>query len=103
LVPSSTLFSTLSLHDALPISLSGTAFGTVYGALSRIFEPQRRSWALAVAGAIGGLGQFCLVPFVQHLLVRAGWQDAAMVLGLMRSEEHTSELQSRENLVCRLL
>ena len=65
------------------IALSGTAFGTVYGALSRIFEPQRRSWALAVAGAIGGLGQFCLVPFVQHLLVRAGWQDAAMVLGLL--------------------
>src|SRR5436309_16103993 len=29
----------------------------------------------------------------RHLLVRHGW----------RSEEHTSELQSRENLVCRLL
>src|SRR5436309_9718698 len=28
---------------------------------------------------------------------RAGWSDNA------RSEEHTSELQSRENLVCRLL
>src|SRR5690606_40134821 len=26
-----------------------------------------------------------------------------MMLGLGRSEEHTSELQSRENLVCRLL
>src|SRR5690606_40817055 len=25
------------------------------------------------------------------------------VLGIIRSEEHTSELQSRENLVCRLL
>src|SRR5690606_40272998 len=27
------------------------------------------------------------------------WDDG----GIMRSEEHTSELQSRENLVCRLL
>src|SRR5690606_39970596 len=27
----------------------------------------------------------------------------AVVLGSSRSEEHTSELQSRENLVCRLL
>src|SRR5690606_40854418 len=27
----------------------------------------------------------------------------AMTLFLLRSEEHTSELQSRENLVCRLL
>src|SRR5690606_39916023 len=28
---------------------------------------------------------------------------AAIEAGLLRSEEHTSELQSRENLVCRLL
>src|SRR5690606_41857147 len=28
---------------------------------------------------------------------------AGSVSGLLRSEEHTSELQSRENLVCRLL
>jgi len=28
---------------------------------------------------------------------------AAATLALLRSEEHTSELQSRENLVCRLL
>src|SRR5690606_7546615 len=29
--------------------------------------------------------------------------DGAAVSGTLRSEEHTSELQSRENLVCRLL
>src|SRR5690606_40279013 len=29
--------------------------------------------------------------------------DSATTQGLERSEEHTSELQSRENLVCRLL
>src|SRR5690606_41720520 len=29
--------------------------------------------------------------------------DAALKLEAQRSEEHTSELQSRENLVCRLL
>ena len=65
------------------IALSGTAFGTVYGALSRIFEPRQRSWALAVAGAIGGLGQFCLVPVVQHLLATIGWQRAALALGVL--------------------
>lgn len=65
------------------MALSGTAFGTVYGALSRIFEPRQRSWALAVAGAIGGLGQFCLVPFVQYLLAGVGWQGAALVLSLL--------------------
>src|SRR5690606_41762653 len=37
----------------------------------------------------------------QHLLtIRLG---RALVLQQLRSEEHTSELQSRENLVCRLL
>src|SRR5690606_41925386 len=28
---------------------------------------------------------------------------AAIIFSILRSEEHTSELQSRENLVCRLL
>src|SRR5436309_11365176 len=33
----------------------------------------------------------------------AGVVDDHRALGVRRSEEHTSELQSRENLVCRLL
>src|SRR5690606_41537472 len=37
----------------------------------------------------------------QHLLLAARQRAAA--LHAPRSEEHTSELQSRENLVCRLL
>src|SRR5690606_42073538 len=45
------------------------------------------------------LAPFALKPFPQH--------GARGPLGLIqvaaRSEEHTSELQSRENLVCRLL
>src|SRR5690606_20777695 len=45
-------------------------------------------------------------------LLRVYWYDAARdrvptvdqrVIAQLRSEEHTSELQSRENLVCRLL
>src|SRR5688572_31351244 len=33
-----------------------------------------------------------------------GWTDPSRLLhGLKRSEEHTSELQSQSNLVCRLL
>src|SRR5260370_14478185 len=52
---------TLSLHDALPISLPGATSNHCY---------------------------FC-------------WY--ALTRGLARSEEHTSELQSHLNLVCRLL
>src|SRR5690606_40136157 len=35
---------------------------------------------------------------------RSAWAEGGTTYGpMMRSEEHTSELQSRENLVCRLL
>src|SRR5690606_40766595 len=46
---------------------------------------------------------------VPTLIRQMFWTYAAYILvinlsfGLLRSEEHTSELQSRENLVCRLL
>src|SRR5690606_39708132 len=43
-------------------------------------------------------------PFGIPVSVQAGLGDAQTpVSKLTRSEEHTSELQSRENLVCRLL
>lgn len=58
------------------IALSGTSFGAVYGALSRLFPPERRSWALGVAGAMGGLAQFALVPAAQGLLGTWGWSTA---------------------------
>lgn len=61
--------------------LSGTAFGTVYGALSRLVPPQRRPWALGLAGAIGGCGQFALVPLAQGLIDGLGWTWALVVLG----------------------
>jgi MFS family permease len=65
------------------IALSGTAFGAVYGALSRIFPPEHRSWALGVAGAIGGLGQFFMVPLTQQLLDGMGWVSALVVLSVV--------------------
>src|SRR5690606_41453727 len=39
----------------------------------------------------------------RHMALRVVRPDGATVADLWRSEEHTSELQSRENLVCRLL
>ncbi len=62
------------------VGLSGTAYGAVYGALSRIFPPEHRSWALGVAGAIGGLGQFFMVPIAQGAIGAAGWGTALLVL-----------------------
>src|SRR5690606_40573739 len=43
-----------------------------------------------------------LAGFV-HIALAGRWHDLGAVRLTPRSEEHTSELQSRENLVCRLL
>src|SRR2546428_2204072 len=64
---------TLSLHDALPISLYSRVSAIVYFACLYRFQ-------LSTAAAM-----------------------SASCRRLLRSEEHTSELQSRSDLVCRLL
>src|SRR5690606_41795458 len=83
---SATEIYTLSLHDALPILpvdiQSGALCWTNTPALSPNPSPQM------------GEGK---VP------VLCQPQSANFGSRLTRSEEHTSELQSRENLVCRLL
>src|SRR5690625_5860389 len=41
--------------------------------------------------------------FLHATLERSGWEGPSYESALNRSEEHTSELQSRGHLVCRLL
>src|SRR5690606_42113003 len=65
---------TLSLHDALPISPLPTA------------QQMQK--------------QFCFVFFIHHQQILLNCLCCRV---FRRSEEHKSELQSRENLVCRLL
>src|SRR5690606_41201219 len=82
----------LSLHDALPIYRAERDFA---GAFQRQLE---RHLARMVAG-----------KFQRHDLKRPldrseiGQDQLPIADRPGRSEEHTSELQSRENLVCRLL
>src|SRR5207253_11469368 len=96
-----TTTSTLSLHDALPILT--LAVGAVAAAVvlappfvSPFFEVTpggRRFHKMAASEAIAVVA--LLWWGVRYLVGRAS--EAA------RSEEHTSELQSRGHLVCRLL
>src|SRR5262249_61734387 len=84
LLPSSSLFFfndtatteiyTLSLHDALPIS--------------KRRPPRKSPWKPGVPGCVS---------------VRNSTMGVKVTSPLTRSEEHTSELQSLTNLVCRLL
>src|SRR5690606_41715833 len=53
-------------------------------------------WSPPLTGA-GGAGSTVSVTLPTPL------QEAVLTVSTYRSEEHTSELQSRENLVCRLL
>ena len=65
------------------LALSCTAFGVVYGALSRLSTEADRGWSLGLAGAIGGLGQFIAVPGTQALQDALGWERALVTLGAL--------------------
>nr|WP_241023674.1 MFS transporter [Paraburkholderia sp. Ac-20340] len=74
---------TLGVGVLIGIALSGTAFGAVYGALSRLFLADQRGWALGVAGTIGGLGQFWMVPLAQAMIGSIGWASAIGVMAAL--------------------
>src|SRR5439155_26475627 len=84
---------TLSLHDALPIS-------TEPAAVESATEPSAAgaaSEATTAEPAEAGRATHGLAPG------RASTIESAEGARATRSEEHTSELQSRGHLVCRLL
>jgi MFS family permease len=74
---------TLSAGLLVGVALSATSFAVVYGALSRIVAPAARSSALGLAGAVGGLGQFLIVPGTQALLNSVGWALALVILAVI--------------------
>src|SRR5690625_1279266 len=56
-----------------------------------------------LAWSIGSAVGLALIAMVLRLIARSPLTQAISGLGGIRSEEHTSELQSRGHLVCRLL
>src|SRR5690625_7821052 len=83
--PTTTQIYTLSLHDALPISTDEVFKMASQGKISfSEFESAMSSATGSVAAEMGGATMGAIDNF-------------------NRSEEHTSELQSRGHLVCRLL
>src|SRR5690606_41930881 len=87
---STDLTQPLALHDALPISIPPNLYNNVFS-LNAITQDN------ITISSYNLSGQNLTLNLPQAL--PAG---SATTL-VMRSEEHTSELQSRENLVCRLL
>src|SRR5690606_40726119 len=96
-------FYTLSLHDALPISTPGIVIYFDDVVLSGLGKFSGGGEGLADLDEVGldeeslrartNLFVYYFDVFVESMT----WP----VFVVCRSEEHTSELQSRENLVCR--
>src|SRR5206468_10605489 len=81
--PPPTEIYTLSLHDALPIYLSGGCDGAFW------YQKNRSGTTIVSPGRTRS----------SDLAFSSCFRPSRMI----RSEEHTSELQSRSDLVCRLL
>src|SRR5690606_40526873 len=97
-LPAPPQLSPLSLHDALPISAD---LITVLAPLP-VLVPMLAAALCLIFGRSPRVQGTVMIVALAAIVVIAG-----MLLFLAdrdgRSEEHTSELQSRENLVCRLL
>jgi predicted MFS family arabinose efflux permease len=59
-----------------------TSFSIVFGVVSRVYPPERRSMALGIASAAGSFGQFAMLPYSQTLISSLGWFNALLVLGV---------------------
>src|SRR5690625_6405214 len=86
-------YTPLPLHDALPISLDGQAFRRIATAIAKYWICKRGpAHAYEALECLGGNGYTEDFPLARRYREQP-----------VRSEEHTSELQSRGHLVCRLL
>src|SRR5690606_40437587 len=88
---------TLSLHDALPILNSCSPSAELM--LIRIHLAPR----ISLSFRSGEVSASSMVRCARFSPLQAALPKIATPPFFIRSEEHTSELQSRENLVCRLL
>src|SRR5690606_41832588 len=97
---SATYIYTLSLHDALPIYAEAFRTASAYNGRNAGRVDHE------IIGELLGFPACCAKNFVDKWaegFFDPVWQSAIGTKTGQRSEEHTSELQSRENLVCRLL
>src|SRR5690606_39741871 len=100
--PLSTQILALSLHDALPIStdfyIAAGLVGLVMGGIQSL---SRSTYSKLLPETDDTTSYFSFYDVTEKIGIIIGMSIYGLIT--QRSEEHTSELQSRENLVCRLL
>src|SRR5207244_11991408 len=84
---------TLSLHDALPISRSQSQLS------AKPCIVTLRATRMPIAATL----RSCALPGPRPPVSQTPLRPSTRVVATPRSEEHTSELQSPDHLVCRLL
>src|SRR5207249_9754495 len=101
-ISSTTHFYTPSLHDALPISLSTVKTSSIVGSVfgSTFFAESVMIARVLKFKPTEPLKAARLPP---EIVTSYSWSLEPLTTLTLRSEEHTSELQSRFDLVCRLL
>src|SRR5205085_9742415 len=93
----------LPLHDALPISHRARALAT--GGAITIERENDKDSVVALREIAektispGDMREMLINSIQKHVEI----DEPELVAAPMRSEEHTSELQSQSNIVCRLL
>src|SRR5690606_41702276 len=98
-----TYIFTLSLHDALPISATAILWVKTAPTLERIMLGLYKS-VLGLAIKTASTFAASAVRRIAPMFPGFSNDSKTIISGFSgRSEEHTSELQSRENIVCRLL
>src|SRR5690606_41735447 len=99
----STEIFSLSLHDALPISPGFSCGWITFLMIGKMRKQNGNKKGIYLVGA-GGHAKVVseIVEYAGHSIKGVFDQNPDIKELLhFRSEEHTSELQSRENLVCR--
>ena len=74
---------TLGAGVLIGLGLSGTTFPVVFGTISRLVPPERRSLAMGIAMSVGSFGQFVMLPAALTLLTALDWRGALIGFALM--------------------
>ncbi len=74
---------TLGAGVLIGLGLSGTTFPVIFGALSRLVAPEKRSLAMGITLAVGSFGQFVMLPVSLGLIAWLDWHGALVGLSVI--------------------
>lgn len=74
---------TLGAGVLIGLGLSGTIFPVIFGAISRLVEPQQRSLEMGITMSLASFGQFAMLPICLGLITGLEWKGALIILSLL--------------------